>query len=101
MIQKTLLLCGTVASTLYVAMNILVAMEWEGYRSFSQTVSELSAIGAPTRALWVSLGIVYTLLMAAFGWGVLRSDPENRWLRIVGGLLIAYGVTVVILATTR
>ena len=40
---------------------------YQGYSFASQTIGELSAIGAPTRQLWVPLGIVYTLLVAAFG----------------------------------
>jgi hypothetical protein len=55
-------------------------------------VSELSAIGAPTRALWIRLGFVYTLLVIAFAWGVWRSGGRNRPLRIAGGLMISYGV---------
>jgi hypothetical protein len=58
----------------------------------SQTVSELSAIGAPTRALWVVLGAVFAVLAAAFGWGVWASGRRNRPLRVMGGLIIAYGV---------
>jgi hypothetical protein len=73
-------------------MNVFVAMQWEGYSLASGTVSELSAIGAPTRRLWLLLGIPYTLLVAAFGWGVRASAPRNRPLRAAGGLLIAYGV---------
>jgi hypothetical protein len=67
-------------------------MQWEGHSSASQTVSELSAIGAPTRPLWVLLGIAYTLLVTAFGWGVWQSARRNRPLRVVGGLMVAYGV---------
>jgi len=92
MLRKALLVCGMLSSLLYVAMNVFVAMQWESYSSASQTVSELSAIGAPTRPLWVSLGIVYTLLAAAFGWGVWASAPRNRRLRVAGGLLVVYGV---------
>jgi hypothetical protein len=87
-----LLVCGIVSSLLYVGMNVFVPMRWPAYSSTAQTVSELSAIGAPTRSLWVPLGIVYTLLMAAFGWGVLASARQNRRLRVVGGLLVAYGL---------
>ena len=54
MLRKILLVCGVFSVLLYVAMNVLVAMQWEGYSSVSQTVSELSAIGAPTRPLWNS-----------------------------------------------
>jgi hypothetical protein len=89
---KVFLFCGILSSFLYIAMNVFVAMQWEGYNSFSQTVSELSAIGAPTRPLWVLLGIVYTLLAAIFGLGVCRSAGQNRNLKIVGILITTYGV---------
>jgi Protein of unknown function (DUF998) len=55
------------------------------------TVTELSAIGAPTRSLWVPLGAVYTVLVTAFGWGVWKSADSIRALRIAGGLILAYG----------
>ena len=86
------LACGTLSSLLYMAMNIFIPMFYEGYDSVSQTVSELSAIGTPTRILWVALGTVYTLLVVAFGWGVRRAAGQNRPLRIVGILMLAYGV---------
>jgi Protein of unknown function (DUF998) len=90
--RDVLLTCGILASLLYVAMNALIPMQWEGYSSASRVVSELSAIGAPTRPLWVPLGIAYAILMTAFGWGVWVSAPGNRPLRVVGALLVAYGV---------
>ena len=92
MARKILLVCGILSSMLYVAMNVIAAMLYEGYSSASQTVSELSAIGAPTRPLWLLLGIPYTLLATAFGWGVWASAGRNRPLRVVGGLMVAYGV---------
>jgi len=92
MTRDILLVCGIVSSLLYVAMNVFVPMQWEGYSSASQTVSELSAIGAPTRPQWVLLGIAYTLLVTAFGFGVWRSARLSRPLRVVGGLMVAYGV---------
>lgn len=92
MLRKLLLICGILSSLLYVAMNVLGTMQWEGYSSASQTVSELFAIGAPSRPLWVLLGIVYQVLVIAFGWGVWASAGRNRALRIVGGLVLAYGV---------
>jgi len=91
-VRQGLLLCGVLSSALYVAMLVFVPIAWEGYSSASQTVSELSAIGAPTRALWVVLGIGYTLLTAAFGLGVLESAGRSRALRVAGGLLIAQSI---------
>lgn len=92
MVRKTLLVCGIISSLLYVAINILGALRWEGYSLESQTVSELSALDAPSRPLVVPLSLTYTVLMIAFGLGVWGSADRNRALRVVAGLLVAYGV---------
>jgi hypothetical protein len=63
-------------------------MRWDAYDSLSQTISELSAIGAPTRGLWVWLAVAYGVLLAAFACGVWRSASHNRRLRIAAGLLL-------------
>jgi len=89
---KNLLICGILSSLLYVLMNIFVPLLFEGYNIPSQTVSELSAINAPTRTLWVFLAIVYILLFAAFGWGVWKSANGNRSLRIVATLIMVYAI---------
>jgi hypothetical protein len=92
MMGKILLTCGILSSLLYIAMLIFVPMQYEGYNSITQTISELSAIGAPTRPIWVPLGIFYTLLIAAFGWGIRQSADDNHHLRTSGNLLFAYGI---------
>ena len=91
-LRRALLACGILASLLYAAMLVFIPLGWEGYSSASQAISELSAIGAPTRPLWFALGIVYTLLVVAFGWGVWTSARDSRALRVVGSVLIASGV---------
>ena len=90
--RKHLLYCGIAASLFYIAMNIFFPFLDKRYNWITQTVSELSAVDAPTRPLWFPLGIVYTLLIAAFGWGVFRSAVGNRYLCIVGILLIINGL---------
>lgn len=92
MTTKTLLLCGILASLLYLAMNVLVPLQWPGYSVLSQVVSELSAVGAPTRVLWVALGVPYTALILAFGFGVWLSAGGSRALRAAGGCTIGSGV---------
>jgi hypothetical protein len=89
--RDTWLVCGVVSTLLYLAMNIIVPLQWTGYSSASQTVSELSARGAPTRPLWVAMAIFYTVLVAAFGWGVRMAAGESRRLRIAGTLIAIYG----------
>jgi hypothetical protein len=82
---------GIASSALYVAMNIIVPAQWPGYSSASQTVSELSAVGAPTRPLWVIMALLYTVLVTGFGWGVRMAAGDDRRLRIAGLLIAIYG----------
>jgi hypothetical protein len=86
--RKALLVCGVVSSLLFAWM--IWGIRYEGYSPISQVPSELTAIGAPTQALWARLGWIYTVLIAAFGIGVWRSAGETRAVRIVGGLILAY-----------
>ncbi len=84
-----LLICGIVSSLLYGAM--IGAIRFEGYSRISQAPSELTALGAPTRSLWMLLGAVYTVLVTAFGWGIWKSAGRSLPLRAVGALMLAYG----------
>jgi hypothetical protein len=75
----------------------LVPALFEGYSMASQTVSELSPVGAPTRPLWVGLGALYALLMCAFGWGALTgfegpkisADLPTPWIGVWERISIA------------
>ncbi len=91
-VRRALLACGVLSSLLYAAMLIFVPLRWPGYSSASQAVSELSAIGAPTRSLWVPFGALYTVLVSAFGVGVLMAGRRERALRVAGGVLVVYGL---------
>jgi hypothetical protein len=86
--RRAFLACGIVSSLVYGAM--IWAIRYEGYSLVSQVPSELTAIGAPTRALWAQLGWIYTMLVTAFGVGLWKSAGRNRAVRIVGGLILAY-----------
>ena len=86
--RKALLVCGIASSLLYAVM--IWAIRYEGYNPISQVPSELTAIGAPTQRLWALLGSLYTLLVAAFGWGVWRSAGRNRSARIMAGVILTY-----------
>lgn len=97
--RRTLLTCGILSSLWYMAINIFVPMQYEGYSMLSMAPSELSAIGAPTRVLWGLMVLLYPLLFAAFGWGVLQVSSSgqydsqgSRYLRVVGNSIILYCV---------
>jgi hypothetical protein len=90
-LQKVLLTCGIIASLLYGAIDILGGMVWQGYSFASQAISELTAIGAPTRQLLAPLYPIYSLLMVAFGSGVLILAGQRRTLRFIGVLQVIIG----------
>jgi len=60
MARKTLVACGLIASILYIAMNVFVPMGWPAYNSSSRTISEWSAIDAPTRPIGGPLAVAWT-----------------------------------------
>src|SRR4029450_13210142 len=49
MTRKFLLVCGILSSLMYVLMDVVSGLRYEGYSFAAYTVSELSALGAPTR----------------------------------------------------
>jgi hypothetical membrane protein len=90
--RKSLLACGVLAPLLYVAMNVIGALQFEGYSVLAHTVSELSAIDAPSRPTWFWLAILYNTLMAAFGAGVWMSAAGRRSVKAAGVLIVAVAV---------
>jgi hypothetical protein len=92
-LKKALLYCGIASSLLYVLINIIVPFKFPGYKISSQTVSELSAIDAPSRQLWVVLCAFYSLLVIAFGVGIWLCVNGRKGLRIVATLMLIYGVS--------
>ena len=90
---KALLACGVIYSLSFVALTDLVAGRlYDGYSHLDQAVSELTAVGAPTRTLLGFLVPLWSALLVGFGIGVLRAANGNQPLRVTGGLLIAHGV---------
>ena len=92
MTRKFLLSCGVLSSALYIGTDILAAALYRGYSFADQQVSEISAIGAPTRPLWVAMTCLWLLLVTAFAAGVRRSAGSRRSLRITGILLVAFAL---------
>jgi hypothetical protein len=91
-IRKVLFACGILSSLLWIGADILSAMLYTGYSYTSQAISELSAIGAPTKSLLGTSGAIYELLLFAFGLGVLVTAGQMRTLRITGILLITHAI---------
>ena len=87
---KQLLRCGIWSSIYYILLNIVIPQFYDGYSMMTFTVSELSAIGAPTRTLWLLTVWPYTVLFFLFGLGLIKTPGDNRMLRVTGRFVIAY-----------
>lgn len=90
--RRILLACGIAAPLVYLAADVIAGLRWEGYSFRDQTISELNALGAPTRTLTIVLGLAGYSLLAAFGVGVRRCAPLHRRLGLVGGALVTLGL---------
>ncbi|HEX6288767.1 MAG TPA: DUF998 domain-containing protein [Herpetosiphonaceae bacterium] len=87
--RQGLLSCGIIASVWWVAMDVVGSLRYPGYSYIDQTISELGAEGAPTRAFMTVLsGIPYFVLMIAFGIGIWITAGGRRTQRITAALLI-------------
>jgi hypothetical protein len=95
-LQKALLACGIASSVVYVVANIVGALRGGGYSSVHQSVSELTAIDAPSRPFALPFFVVSDVLAFAFGIGVAASAGRNRPLRVAGWLLVGVGVADVV-----
>jgi hypothetical protein len=93
MVRKVSLASGIVSSLVYVAANAFGPLRWKAYSSRSQTVSELSAIDAPSRPLVIPLLAAHGALVIPFGWGVWKSAGRDRALRVTGALLMGLGAS--------
>lgn len=89
--ERTLLKCGIWAAVLYAAMNVGIPFLDPNYSIASQAPSELSAIGAPTRTVWVVFGAFYTALTLLFAWGIVRSARSDWRLKVVGYAVLVQG----------
>ncbi|AFM40516.1 hypothetical protein Desaci_1503 [Desulfosporosinus acidiphilus SJ4] len=90
-VRKILLIFGILSSLLYIVTDILSVMHFNNYSYISQSVSELQAIGSPTRPFTVLLYSIYNVLVVAFGIGLLMTDRRKRT-RFTVMLLIGYGI---------
>jgi hypothetical membrane protein len=90
--RRALLVCGILSPVSYALADALAGLRWQGYSFRDQMISELAAVGAPTRPLFSALLVGVYLLLVAFGAGVWQSAGDRRRLRVAAGLLVGLGV---------
>jgi len=91
MIHKVLLACGVLSALVWLGTDIIASLSYAGYNYPFAAISELSAIGAPTRPYIGPMVTIYTVLKIAFAVGVWKSAGQKRALRITAVLLFAWG----------
>lgn len=87
-----LFLCGIIAPLLFIGTDLLAGKLHEGYDFINQSISELSALEAPTRPLVVPLNIAYNVIMVAFASGLWGSAVRSRAKRTMAALLVGNAV---------
>jgi hypothetical protein len=92
-VDRGLLACGLASSLIYVFNDFLNAGRYPGYSMLDHAVSELSAVGAPTKVTWDGLGSAFTIALFAFAFGVLRRVRGNPRLRVTAWLLVTFALT--------
>lgn len=92
MLPKLALICGILAPLLFVFTDVVAGTSWKGYSFVWKSISELSAIGAPTRPFAAPLFIAQSLLLVAFGLGVWGQAGQNTPLRVIAGFLVGNGI---------
>ena len=91
---NVLLGCGIAYPVGYVVANdVIAASRYPGYSRRNQAISELSAVGAPTRGFITKTLPLFTALTAAYGVGVRARAADRRSLRVAGTVLLASGAT--------
>ena len=90
--SRAFLACGVLASLLYVTTDIVGGLRYEGYRFTSQAISELGAIGAPSKAFVDAFFLLYDVLALTFAVAVVRQARGNRALRLTGVFLASHAI---------
>jgi Protein of unknown function (DUF998) len=92
MVRKLLLICGALASLVWLGADILASLRYEGYNYPFDPISGLSTLDSPVRSLLIPLFNLYVVLKLVFAVGVWMFAGKKRALRITAGLLFAWGV---------
>lgn len=95
MVRRLLLGAGMVSSVVYlVAVDVVARRQQPGYHRYtSQMVSELYAVGSPTRRTQVWLATVYNALVFAFAAGLWSSAGRRRVARLLAAAMAGYGAS--------
>lgn len=95
MVDRRLLLAAGIIAPVAYALGDLVAgtFTFPGYSFRDQTISELGAIGAPSRPVFSAFILVSYAALTAYGVGIWKSAEGDRRMKAAGAFLVALGIT--------
>lgn len=91
-------ICGLLAGFLFIGGDLLGVALWKGYKILFQSISELTATGAPTRPVVLPIFLLSHLLLVAFGFAIWEAAGENAGMKVLSVLVIGNGLSSVIAA---
>jgi hypothetical protein len=92
-VVRLLLICGIAAAPVFTLTDIAAAtLFYPGYDYTAQQVSELSAIGAPSRNFWMIMAYPYALLTLALAVGVWLASAGRLSLKITAALIVLFAI---------
>ncbi len=93
MLTRALLICGILATSLFILTDLAAAFWlYPGYDYAAQQVSELSAIGSPSRDFWLLMSYPYFALTLAFAIGLWRSANNRKSLKATAILVGVFAI---------
>ena len=90
--HKSLVLCGVLSSLIYILGDIAASNIYEGYHYTSQAVSDLGAIGSPTRPIVFVIFCIYNTLVLLFGLGLIATKKQKSVTMLTGIMFVIYAI---------
>jgi uncharacterized protein DUF998 len=91
-LSRAVLIAVLIAAILFIATDLLGLARWKGYDYIHQSISDLTAIGSPTRSWAVPLTLGHNLALLIAGVAILLLPGRNLPLRITASLLIVTAI---------
>jgi uncharacterized protein DUF998 len=91
-LPKTVLIAALIAAVLFIATDLLGLVRWKGYDYIHQSISDLTAVGSPTRSWAIPLTLGHNLALLIAGVAIWLLPGRNIALRITASLLMVTAI---------
>jgi hypothetical protein len=94
--SRAVLVAALAAALLFISVDLVALRQWKGYDYVHQSMTQLAAIGAPTRSWTLALSIGHDVALFAVGLALLFLSGRNVALRITAGLVMISAIAWVV-----